>query len=344
MKPGTFVFVFVAMACEFSSAQSVPDELAVQASWQIPGDAEVQRAVNEWLDESGADEAEKTAVLEQLTTSPGSGSERLDAVLDAIEVLRDEVSALRNPAPDQRNSAFSADFDFSKFLNDGDWTHSFVRNHLILLHGRWLVQNELYDEALVLLNQVGVSQVLDPAALLFYRALSEHQLLMKDECTATVRLLLENSETLPRRFRIVGELLLADIAPLEEGSLDEIARLMADIHRRQSLYRSGQRVRGQEQQVIEKLDKLIEDLESQQQQQQLSSSNQSSQPMDESKNATGRGDGTVKRTDQVDGGQWGDLPPQERAAALAEMSKDLPPHYRPVIEEYFRQLAEGRER
>jgi hypothetical protein len=33
------------------------------------------------------------------------------------------------------------------------------------------------------------------------------------------------------------------------------------------------------------------------------------------------------------------LPPSRRAAALAEMTRDLPPHYREVIEEYFRQLA-----
>ena len=36
---------------------------------------------------------------------------------------------------------------------------------------------------------------------------------------------------------------------------------------------------------------------------------------------------------------WGNLPPQEREAALQELSKDLPSHYRDVIEEYFRKLA-----
>ena len=41
---------------------------------------------------------------------------------------------------------------------------------------------------------------------------------------------------------------------------------------------------------------------------------------------------------EVSSGRYS-LPPEKRAAALAEMARDLPPHYREVIEEYFRQLA-----
>ena len=36
---------------------------------------------------------------------------------------------------------------------------------------------------------------------------------------------------------------------------------------------------------------------------------------------------------------WGDLPPKQREEALQQLSKDLPSHYRTVIEEYFRKLA-----
>jgi hypothetical protein len=36
---------------------------------------------------------------------------------------------------------------------------------------------------------------------------------------------------------------------------------------------------------------------------------------------------------------WGDLPPKEREEALQQISKDLPAHFRDVIEEYFRKLA-----
>jgi hypothetical protein len=36
---------------------------------------------------------------------------------------------------------------------------------------------------------------------------------------------------------------------------------------------------------------------------------------------------------------WGKLPEKERAKAMMEMTKDLPPRYREVIENYFKTLA-----
>ncbi len=174
---------------------------------------------------------------------------------------------------------------------------------------------------------------------MFYRGLMEHQLLRKDECLATLKTLMEHSGNLPRRFSVMSKMMMADIQPLEIDSLDEVARIMGDIRRRTSLYRSGQIVRDQEKDVVAKLDKLIEDLESQQNSQQQASGSSPSKPMQDSLPSSGKGSGGVARKLQSDGGQWGDLPPAKRAAALAEMAKDMPPHYREVIEEYFKQLA-----
>ena len=66
--------------------------------------------------------------------------------------------------------------------------------------------------------------------------------------------------------------------------------------------------------------------------------------MDDSFNAGGTADGEVVGKNQILGGSWGNLPPAKRAKALAEIAKDLPPHYRSVIEEYFRQLASESDR
>jgi hypothetical protein len=183
-----------------------------------------------------------------------------------------------------------------------------------------------------------VQDVVDPASLLFYRGLLEHQLLLRDECLESLQRLLEHEPLLPRRYRMLSRLMLADIEPLEPDSLDEISRLMRDIRRRTGLYRSGKKVLGQEQEVIDKLDRLIENLEAQQMQPSVGQSN-ASKPMDDSQSVAGQGTGDVSRIAQSDGGSWGNLPPARRAAALAEMAKQMPPHYRAVIEEYFRQLA-----
>jgi tetratricopeptide (TPR) repeat protein len=256
-------------------------------------------------------------------------------VFAAMIVVEPGLNQIRESLRSQRSNNRAP--DFSHWIENPE-KPAFVRNHVRLYVARWMAQNQFYDEALAHFRQLDDSSVLDPVTLLFYRGLMEHQLLQRDECVKTIERLLEQEENLPRRFGVLSKMMIADIRPLEPDSLDEISRLMNDIRRRTELHRSGQNVRKREQEVIEKLDKLIESLESQQAQQQPGG-NAPSNPMEDSFNAGGGADGNVTRKKQIDGGNWGNLPPAQRAAALAEIAKDLPPHYRSVIEEYFRQLA-----
>lgn len=41
--------------------------------------------------------------------------------------------------------------------------------------------------------------------------------------------------------------------------------------------------------------------------------------------------------------EWGKLPEKERAAAMAELTRDMPPRYREVIEKYFKDLAKTKQ-
>jgi hypothetical protein len=109
--------------------------------------------------------------------------------------------------------------------------------------------------------------------------------------------------------------------------------------------RAGTRVRKEEEDVIAKLDKMIEKLEEQIQQQQSSASgaqaggNNPTQPMNQSNPGGVSGPGDVDPRDQGERTAWGNLPPKEREEALQQLGKDVPSHYRDVIEEYFRTLA-----
>ena len=38
---------------------------------------------------------------------------------------------------------------------------------------------------------------------------------------------------------------------------------------------------------------------------------------------------------------WGKLPEKDRAKAMAELTREMPPRYREVIEKYFKKLAES---
>ncbi len=41
-----------------------------------------------------------------------------------------------------------------------------------------------------------------------------------------------------------------------------------------------------------------------------------------------------------DAEQWGKMPEKERAKAMAELTRDMPPRYREVIEQYFKKLGQ----
>ena len=327
------------------------DQLETKKSWQLRNDVQALDAIEAWVNESPA---LKTGALKNAIQAfrdfklgdPAGGStysaEPLDRVIAAVASARPDIAKIANQLSGQRKSVLPP--NFSHVLDNQD-EHAFVRDHVRLLLGRWLAQNEFYDETVEQLSLVDADAVLTPESVLFYRALAEHQLLQKEDCKATVEKLLEHEVDLPVRFAVVAKLMLADLSPVEEGSLDEISRLMKDIYRRTQFQRSGTLVLKQEADVIDKLDKLIEDLEEQRQQQQAAANQSgggppSGKPMQDSQQSETKGDGKVTSKDLADGGQWGDMAPAERSAAMAEMVKDMPPHYRAAIEKYFRRLAQ----
>ncbi len=340
MTLGVFGLSVVSFAQETING---PDDLAKTASWKIADDGAIRSAFEDWLHEANIGDESKTRVREflQQEAKPDPPGHVIDWVMDVMVIARPDVNQVREQLKRQRSSATPP--DFSVLLENPD-EKNFVRDHVRLYFARWLAQNEFYDEALAQFSNLDLATNLDPASLLFYRSLVEHQLLKKEDCLKSINLLLENASELPRRYTSLAKLMLADLEPLEADSLDEITRMMNDIRRRTGLNRSGKHVLGEEEKVIEKLDKLIENLEAQRQAQQASSNTKPGSPMEDSFQAGGQGTGDVTSKRLPEGGDWGDLPPADRAAALAEMAKDMPPHYRAVIEEYFRRLAKENER
>jgi hypothetical protein len=193
----------------------------------------------------------------------------------------------------------------------------------------------------------------DPAALLFHRAACQHWLLEADVAVESLDRLLERSSEIPVRYERVARLLRADIASLEDESLDHIARRMRDITRRLDLGRAGPKTLAVQDGVIDSLDKMIKQIEQQQQQQSQSSSGAggggggrsgNGTPMEESRIAGGKGAGEVTKRDIGDSDGWGKLPPHKREEALQQIGREFPAHYREAIEQYFKRLASGEEK
>ncbi|MBK95102.1 MAG: hypothetical protein CMJ79_05225 [Planctomycetaceae bacterium] len=317
------------------------DDLEKRASWNIPDAQQIRTQLDQYLVKLNPEESIKLqiGILWDTPLVSGDQSLLLDQLINSLILTNPDVAKLVGTL--ESTPATGTHVTPDLFNQEG--LEPLLINNLKLYYARWLAQSQLQDECLSVLEGMKPQSVVDPATLLFYQATGYHRILAKEKCLTAIELLLENEEHIPRRYSTLANLMKADITPLKKDSLDEVARLMSDIQRRLKLGRAGTRVRQEEDDVVAKLDKMIEELEKQQQQQQQSGQGSGSlnpsSPAQDSTPLGGSGPGNVDRRNQGAVEDWGSLPPKERQKALQQISKELPAHYREVIEEYFRKLA-----
>ncbi len=324
----------------FSTIASADEELEKRASWKQPTATEVKVQIDEWLSAKQVDEPTKAKVdtMWSEDAAEAFGTDVLDRLVTTISLVDNSTKDLVDLCRSDGRPLPVPKFDL---LKDDD-TPPLVRNNLRLHYARWLARQDYYDESLAEITDLKPEDVVDPASLLFYQGVAHHRLLDKKNCLPAISKLLENKGEIPRRYETVAMLMESDLKPLKTDSLDEISRLMDDIERRLGFARAGTRVRKEEDDVVAKLDKMIEELEKQQQQQQASGAAggmNPSRPMPDSMPGGGSGPGNVEQKRIGSRSDWGNLPPKQRQEALQQIAKGLPAHYREVIEEYFRKLA-----
>lgn len=231
---------------------------------------------------------------------------------------------------------------------------AFYRSNLALAYAKALTGKRIYEEALDALKAAVPEQVVDPAAYYFHKAVAEHALVQKKEATTSIARLLDDVAECPERYKMVATLMYFDMQGWkdEDKDLGNIARLMDNVERRLDLSRGGPKTQEIQKKVVFRLDELIKDIENQMKngaqaqcpgggrQQPGPGSNQPRDHMKDSQIATNSGPGVVdpKKLHQLRE-NWGKLPEKERAKAMMDLTKDLPPRYREVIENYFKTLA-----
>jgi len=330
------------------AAADAGTDLARAPTWELPSREAVGRRLGEWIDGDGV-AAERRAAARAAWDARGAdaGVDLLDAVMAVLAEADPRclpVLAVVAPTPGVPPVTAAA---LPAWVDDPA-TAPFERDVVRTWLGRELVRQERFDDGLSLLEGLDPTVSVDPAGLLFHTAACQHWLLRADAAVATLDRLLERAAEIPVRYERVARLLRADMATLEEESLDHIARRMRDITRRLGLGRAGPTTRGVQDGVIESLDKLIAKLEEQQQQQQSggaggagSGNSGNGKPMEDSRIAGAQGAGEVVKRDLGDGEGWGNLPPHERERALQQIGREFPAHYREAIEQYFKRLAAG---
>ncbi len=329
---------------------SDPQLLKKQSSWNWPESEKVVQQIHSYLKSRQPGTELGPVIVDGLETASLRGVSLLDYVLASTAKSEPAVAALKLiiDAPFASGSYTKLDAQLSSILANGS-IPGWLRSDLQLICCRYMVQHGLYDEALQRLLPLAQESTSDPATWLFCMGICQHHLMQRSACLETLEKLLERETELPTRYAITARLMQSDIKPLKEDSLDEIARLMNDVERRLALGRAGKIVQDKEQAIVDKLDKMIDKLEQQQQQQQQQQQKKSGnakgqkpnsgKPMDDSQLAEQKGPGDVDQKDVGNGSGWGNLPPAQRQEALQNITKDLPSHFREVIEAYFKRLA-----
>lgn len=336
----------VAIAATALGGSRALAEIAFEATWEPPTYQVVREQILSWLAGADLDAAAKQRIRKLWPLEAPEA-------LDGSQMLELAAASFAASSPDAGELVASCNAAYKgpivadpQWLADSTAAPLLVRRNLQLYYARWLAQYGLYDEVLHQIGDLRPADVIDPASLLFYQMVAYHQLVRPDEARSALVQLLEHEEKLPRRFLQVAQLVERDLSGLEDESLDHIARRMHDIRRRLAYGRAGSQVQEIEQGVLDSLDKKIKDLEDQQQQQQQASASsggsgspQPSQGMQDSKIAELKAPMKVDRRDIGNKSGWGDLPPKEREQALQQIGREFPAHYRELVEQYFRELA-----
>ncbi len=234
---------------------------------------------------------------------------------------------------------------------------AYLRAALIHLLAERLVQARFYDEALPLLETMTPENSVDPAGVLLLRAIVYQHLSCPEKGLEAIQAFwktVENDASTARRRTELAKLLEFEFQQQCEEqknaeqrnsapSAQHIGRKMNDVRRRLGQGRTDEGTQEAENDVLKSLDQLIEEIEAQAKKQGETSASdqgqQGNQPAEDSRVLKQKGPGNVDRRDFDMDSDWGALPPKEREAALLKMEKEFPPHYRDIIEQYFREMA-----
>ncbi|GAB6165977.1 hypothetical protein JCM19992_19770 [Thermostilla marina] len=318
----------------------IPDKIETLRTASIP---ELVSGIVDEINNAELIAPKKRAILELWKNAPpGSREELIRKSIQTAALWNPHLNTLVRDAPIAVKAA-EPDGDTRREV---DRLPTGVRDAIRLVLAGYCVGHRRYEWALEWLDGVQVAEVADPAAFWFYRGTAHFGLLHKAEASADLGRLLHLPENeVPVRYRLLAERMQTDLAAMKPDSLEHIARRMDDVERRLDHGEYDEQLPKIEQGIVESLDKLIEQLERQRQQQQQQAgaagnqSRSSTQPASESRLMGASGQGRVTKREIGHEAGWGDLPPKEREKALREIAREFPPHYRKVIEEYFRRLA-----
>ena len=209
-----------------------------------------------WLKEVGKSDAVSLKQFDAIWADPQRTL--VDRIADTFSLGNEQAAALLREARDATSNAPVRVPDLVKDAKQS----GFFRAKLSMAFARNLSNRKVYEEGLDALKLFAPEQVVDPAAYLFHRAVSEHALLQKEQATKTIHRMLDDAlDIAPERYKAVAALMLLDMATWKDKDLNTIARKMDNISRRLDLARGGPETQRQQKEVVARLDEIIKKLE-----------------------------------------------------------------------------------
>lgn len=203
-----------------------------------------------------------------------------------------------------------------------------------------------HETAARVLESMDPYSVSDPGEYYFYLLVNHFRLNEQEKAAADLKRV-GSFNAMPRRREAVIFAIEDEMTKWRTGDLKDIARDMAVVADRLDYARGGTSTQTVQKRIVDKLDKLIKEQEI-----------KGMASADKAGNPDRVGDGSGTGTPATDGnllGQtgpgvvdekklryytdnWGRLPAAERERVVAALTRDYPPKYKPMIEEYFKAL------
>jgi len=222
-----------------------------------PSDAaEAQKQAAAWL-KSVKDDATTQAKFKEIWESDRPVIDKVAATLSLGDADAAKLLA------EARDADAQAPTEVPAVLKDRK-RPAFYRANLALAYAKALTLRRVYEEALEAFAEVKAEDVVDPAALLFHRAVCEYELMLKDRADESIGRLVGDVSDAPTRYLQVAVLMAYDMQTWEEKDLGWVARKMENIQRRLDLKRGGKQTQKMQKEVLVRLDEMIKKLENEQ--------------------------------------------------------------------------------
>ncbi|MBW3542333.1 MAG: hypothetical protein KY476_18865 [Planctomycetes bacterium] len=231
---------------------------AADGHFGAPSPDDVRSQVTQWVAAQGVTDK---AVLESVASlwaldAQDSARTVFDKVVETFALVDEETNRFVAACTLAGGSLLPP--DATPLLEGEDEFYASVMRQF---YARHLVQRKMLEEALVQFAQLDPAKSIDPAGYFFFKAVAEHQLLLKEDGLKTIATLLDSVERVPVRYETTATLMRHELEALKPDTLDEVARKMTDVERQLELARAGMKVQKREDEIIATLDDIIEKLE-----------------------------------------------------------------------------------